>query len=308
MTQRTDIHRPVEMDPQDYEYVYADDNQRPFRLVNVDMDWWRSITNWPAATRDRGTNQCHHCGARIRYFAILKHLPTGEHIAVGETCLDGRFALQSKAEFDRLRKAAQLDRQKMRIKTAAAEFVAALPAGDVKLALTRETNVSETFEMAEDSYPARKIEDYRNKLWNQYGSLFDSGLEFIGKLIEENRERIARNAQIAAERENETEVPAPEGRVTFSGVVIKRAWKDSDYGGAFKLTVKVKDAQGNVWLCWVSEPSKFSCERGDVIEMTATLTRSDSPHFAFGKRPAKFSVLRHEELGEADALADPDTI
>lgn len=302
-TKRTDIHRPVDMDPADYEYLYADDNQRPGRLIGVDMNWWASITHWDPATRERSVYQCHHCGARIRYFAILRHIPTGFSIAVGETCLDGRFELESKAEFDRLRKAAELDRQKMRIKTAAAEFVAGLE-GTAKIVLDRETDITETFGVEEGTYAFSTIMDIRRKLWDVYGSIFPGALNLAVKLAEEARPRAERQARIEAARAAEVKVPAPEGRIKFSGVVIKREWRESEFGGAFKLVVKVTETDG-VWLCWLSEPSKASCERGDVIEITATLSRSDRDEsFAFGKRPHGLKVTGHDDIDMDDSLTD----
>lgn len=307
MTTRTDVHRPVAFDPEGYEYVFAFDNAAPGGLIGVDMEWWgglmRDLQRAPLGEA-RGTHQCHHCGARIRYVALMRYLATGEIIAVGETCLDNRFSLTCKADFDRLRKAAALDRQAQRIKTAARAYIENAT-GVLKVALDRETNLTEAFGIEEGSYAFRTITDITRKVWNNYGEPTRGQENLVVKLIEENAQRVERAALIAAERSNETEVPAPQGRVEFAGVVLKRVWKESDFGGAFKLTIKMKDANGNVWLAWVSEPSKASCERGDVVQMKATLTQSpDKPHFAFGKRPSNFRVVGHEELGGPDALAD----
>lgn len=84
---------------------------------------------------------------------------------------------------------------------------------------------------------------------------------------------------------------APTGRVTFTGTVVKRQWKDSDWGGAMKITVKVTEADGGVWLVWVTEPSSIESEVGSVVTMTANLSASDKPEFVFGKRPTKASAV-----------------
>lgn len=321
---RTDIHRPVEMDPAAYEYVGAADNaagdpgarkgiQSEYTYFGVTVTAFspvgaiRTALETLVARNDpmgRGVYQCHHCGARLRYFAVMLHVPTGEHITVGETCLSGRFSLESKADFDRLRKAAELDRAAQRIKTAAREFVAKLE-GDTAIALDREVDFVAHFGLDPNGYAARKIEDYRDKLWNKYGSLFESGTNFVAKLIAENKGQVVRQAQVAAERAAEVKVPAPTGRVTFEGVIVKRVWKDSDFGGAMKLTVKVTTPAG-IYLVWVSEPSKVQFERGDTIRMTATLTRSnDNESFAFGKRPSNPVLIeRPSEVPEVDSLAD----
>ena len=58
-----------------------------------------------------------------------------------------------------------------------------------------------------------------------------------------------------------------------------------------KMTVKVTTDAG-VYLVWVTEPSSIDPEVGDTVSLTATLSQSnDKPHFAFGKRPSKASVI-----------------
>lgn len=310
------------MDPAQYTYIGAGDNAmgdpgarngqletfeafgltvQAFSPVGADRAALKRLVDeqGSALSGERGIYQCHHCGAHLRYFAVLRH-DNGEHIVCGEQCLDNRFSLVSKAQFDALRKAAELDRQAQRIKTAAREFLTGLD-GDLNLAFSRETDLSETFEL--NDYALRTITDIRAKLW-QWGSVSERQVAFVQRLLEEAPALAEKARQIAAERANEVEADAPTGRVTFEGVVIKRVWKESDFGGGYKLTLKVKNSDGATWLVWVSEPSAIETERGDVVQMTATLTRSDKANFAFGKRPSKASVIRHEELGEADALAD----
>lgn len=292
MTTRTDAFSPKNLVTEDYEYLFADDNMRPGRLIGVDMDWWRSITNWAPEMRDRGTNQCHHCGARLRYFAILRHLPTGYAIVVGETCLDNRFSLAT-VEFQRLRKLAQLDREQQRIKTAAREYVASLK-GDLAKAMDRDVDLAEAFPfMDQEGYAFSTISDIRRKVWDSYGAATDRQEAFVAKLIAQEKGRAEMAARIAAERASETRIDAPVGRITFEGVVVSRKWRDSDYGGAYKLVAKVDDQErGGIWLVYVTEPSKIETERGDVVRMTATLTRSDRDNsFAFGKRPSKAQVV-----------------
>lgn len=320
---RTDIHRPVEMDPAAYRYVGAADNAAgdpgARRGISSEYTYFgvtvtafspigaiRTALETLVAQNDpmgRGVYQCHHCGARLRYFAVMLHVATGEHITVGETCLDNRFALESKADFDRLRKAAELDRQAQRIKTAAREFVAKLE-GDTAIALDRDVNFVEHFGLDPNGYAARKIEDYRDKLWNKYGSLFESGTNFVAKLIRENKGQVARQAQVAAERAAEVKIPAPTGRQTFEGVIVSRKGRDTEFGYVIKLTVKVTTAAG-VYLVWLTEPRSADFERGDTVRLTATLSPGNEPHFAFGKRPSNPVLLeRPSEVPEEDALAD----
>lgn len=282
MTTRTDAHRPAALVTEDYEYLWAFDNQAPGVLVRVDMDWWASITNWdPAVPDHRGTHQCHHCGAHIRYVAILRHLPTGYALAVGETCLENRFELAS-AEFHKLRKAAELDRQAQRIKTAATDFVANVTdeATAALLAKNADLSGSDLEGWALDTFT-----DIRRKLWI-YGDISPRQLDLVVKLVSEAP---AKKAAVAA-RQDEATVPAPTGRVQFTGKVVSKKYHENDFGGVYKLTVKVTTPEG-VYLVWVSQPSSVTVEVGDTVTMTATLTPSDDKeHFAFGKRPAKCTV------------------
>lgn len=288
MPTRSDVHSPANLVTEDYEYLFCGDNQAPGFLVNVDMTWWHSITNFAPELQERHIHQCHHCGAHIRYFALLRHVPTGYAIAVGETCLENRFE-RATADFQRLRRQAQLDREQQRIKTACAEFLDANDDAEIHEALTRDSDLSVFPGL--DAYAVGTITDIRRKFWT-YGNISEGQINFIKRLIAQGAERLARQA----EQDAETKVPAPVGRVTFEGVVVSRKWKDSDYGGGFKITVKVTEPNG-VWLAWVSEPSSIETERGDLIKLTATLTRSDNAHFAFGKRPSKAMILEHAEGG-----------
>lgn len=297
MPTRTDQHSPANLITEDYEYVFAIDNQSPWAR-DLDRDFLRELRDGVQRSplAHRGYGQCHHCGAHLRYAAFLRHLPTGAIIVVGETCLDNRFSLAT-ADFHRLRKAAELDRQAQRIKTAAAEFVSTLD-GDLRTAFDRDTVLTEAFPfISEDSYAHATITDIRRKVWNLYGAASERQVAFVGRLITEARDRAAQAAQRAAE----VKVEAPEGRIEIEGVVIKKAFYDSEYGGAYKITLKVEDlARGGIWLCFVTEPSKVTTERGDIVRLTANFTRSDRDAcFAFGKRPSKAQVI-----GKSDADLD----
>lgn len=298
---RTDVHSPTNMDPTDYEFIGAFDNSMPWVLEGGDWALEISRKIHQDDRLDRSVWQCHHCGARIRYFAVMEHTPTGDYIVVGETCLDNRFSLVSKAEFDRLRKAAALDRAKQRIKTEAAEFVEALDDSDLRNALDRNTDLED---LPLTDYGRRVLNDMRNTLWNRYGSLTAKQTAFAARLVAEGPAKLEEANRIAAEREAEVKVPAPVGKATITGRVIKRADKWTDFGLVYKITIKAETPEG-VWFGWVTEPSKIRTERGDLVTLTATWTRSDNdPSFAFGKRPSKAQILeRPSEVPEEDALA-----
>src|SRR5687768_10564121 len=113
---RTDIHRPsaAEFDPADYEFVAVFDSRADWPGAN---DWFLQVrrelldAGWTFSGVHGGAGQCDHCGSLLRYSALMKHLPTRTLIYVGEQCLDNRFSM-TKGEFDKARKAAQLDRER----------------------------------------------------------------------------------------------------------------------------------------------------------------------------------------------------
>jgi hypothetical protein len=108
-------------------------------------------------------------------------------------------------------------------------------------------------------------------------------------------------------------VAAPTGKVTFRGHIMSVKARDGFRGGVeYKMTVKVRDAQGGVWLAWgtcqdslVEQVLKAREEKFDFIpapddanlkgaevEITATLMPGNEPHFVFFKRPkAKLIAL-----------------
>jgi hypothetical protein len=113
---RTDIHRPsaAEFDPADYEFVAVHDNGAEWPGANLYFAQVRRElidAGWTFSGIYGGAGKCDHCGAVLRYSALMKHLPTRTLIYIGETCLDNRFEM-TKGEFDAARKAAQLDRER----------------------------------------------------------------------------------------------------------------------------------------------------------------------------------------------------
>lgn len=290
MSTRTDIHRPTEMDPADYEYVATGYNHidgMPGWVATMG-DYGLQLSRWIAATDrlDRGTFQCHHCGARMNYFAILRHLPTGDAVVVGETCLDNRFELESKAEFTRLRKTAQLGREQQRIKTAARECLASLEHRSVAAILERDVDLAA---VGFSGSGAEFVADVRRKLW-KYGSISPNQAAAVGRVLAQAI------APIRPPEPEPTMVDAPSGRVTIQGKAVHFKEQYSDYGVTVKMMVIVT-VDGGQWKGWVSVPSSISeVERGDTVELTAAWTPSnDDASFAFGSRPTKASILTKAE-------------
>lgn len=136
----------------------------------------------------------------------------------------------------------------------------------------------------------------------KYGSLSDKQINFAVSLGE-----TMTKAPVA-----ENYAPTPEGRVRFTGMVVSQKTKGGDYGSQEKITIKVTNDDGSVWLAWGTAPQaalwdsgEFQNLKGRTITMTASLTRGSDEHFAFFKRPAKPEVHRLTvEEAEAEAIRD----
>lgn len=278
---RNDPHRPASLVTEDYEYMWSGDNTPEFGpgWAMQGGDYALELSRRLARTDRLGrlTHQCHHCGAHLRYFAILEHKPTGDLIAVGETCLDNRFD-RATADFQKMRKAAELDRAKMRIKTAVAEFVSNNP----DLAWMAEKVTPEPF--AANGFlsdVARKLRQYGEISPNQYNAVVRVALDVVARA----------EAPVVVE---ET-APVIEGRIVVTGMVLSTKWQDSDFGGSLKMLVK----DDRNFKVWGSVPSSATVYKGDRIVFTATVEKSDKDEsFGFFKRPTKAVVTPAPEEPE----------
>jgi hypothetical protein len=291
MTQRTDSHSPVNVITEDYEYLFAADLNSPWALGlssnEAGREFLRELSNLDPATEDRGYCQCHHCGQRIRYVAWLKHVPTGYTIVVGETCLDNRFG-RATADFQRLRKQAQLDREAQKIRKAIDEFVAANP--DLAW-MDRNGEVPEI--VANNSF----VLDVTRKL-RQYGSLSENQTAAVRRVIATTIERQAQREQDAIEN---PAAPVVEGRIVVTGEVLTTKWQDSDFGSTLKMLVR-DDRGFKVWgsvpkslqASWSSVTGEDtpSVEKGNRVTFTAQVEKSrDDETFGFFKRPTQAKVV-----------------
>lgn len=278
---RTDVHSPSNLVTEDYEYAYCydghpEEGDRRFAVEALN----RLLDEGYRFGQVHGGDTCDHCGARLRYVAVLKHLPTMTLIKVGETCLDNRFSLAS-IEFHTLRKAAKLNRERK----ARTEKVAAF----LSVAKNRAA-----FEFCEDSlaegdhgYNGMRF-DFVHKV-NRYGDVSEKFVDAIIRDIVRTEKWEARKAEEAL-----TATDAPEGKVVVTGEVQSVKFHDNAFGGALKMTVR-DDAGFKVW---VTVPAALdNVEKGDRVTFTATLTPSDRDStFSFGKRPSKASFLTQKDV------------
>lgn len=286
MTTRTDIHRPAELAPENYQEAgwYDLGNSEEFpNMRGLSPAALASDEVWGGPYADK-LNRCDHCGARMRYGAELIHTPTGAHIHVGETCLANRFSANSKAQFQSMRKAARLAREGFKGQTAVKRFLSANP----RLRVVYRSPVTNEF-----------ISDVMAK-FGRYGELSERQVVAVLRAWKRERFGYLRPAPV--------KVPAPEGKVTVSGRIFKSKEIESPYGRSYKLMVK--DERGFVvyvtcpksLYTWVWDSGFEPWEQNDtvrqgrflnlvdgvLIRFTADLKQSDRDEsFAFAKRPTK---------------------
>jgi hypothetical protein len=296
---RKDVHRPAEFVPEDYVCVGY------LSHANSDMEGMNSyqreqrirllqlIQNSKSTAYHSGY-QCDHCGAHLTYVAVFMHQPTEDFLAIGEVCAEGRFEY-SKAEFDRMRKEAQLDREKQRIKKAWDAFKAKWSTIDW-----------DGLYASSNSF----IQDVLRR-GRQYGSISEKQINALCNALKRDEEYAERKA-------NEVEVPkmaVVNGKQTVEGQIVSTRLQESQFGTVMKMLVVCQGSEGEFKL-WGSVPTfKVKCEHvdpgcycysdakgnkfayasvgvGDVVRFNADVSASaDDPFFGFFKRPTKASVV-----------------
>lgn len=320
---RSDVHRPVDLVPEDYEWVGAYDNQpEPGSFVGPGNDFevadgvFVHGTNFANAeyrhlqglvessgTARYGTGaQCDHCGARIRYVAVYRHKPTGDHIAVGETCADGRLSLD-KTTFQRLRKEAALDRKQQAIKTAARSRLDEIDDAVVVSLLDRGTDSDSLDDVTRSIYDHHIVADIRSRLW-RYGTASDRQVDLVRQIFD----------RASGEPEPEPpKVPVPAGHHQVEGKILAMRFQDSQWGGSTKMLVEVETPDGN-YRVWGTLPAALgdlyridygprlangsveSAHRpvgvGKTVRFTASCEPSaDDESFGFFSRPTKAELV-----------------
>jgi hypothetical protein len=281
---RTDIHRPSALITEDYDFFgcgyFGSQGEPGFSPLSTPLgkelldEGWRFGENESAGS-------CYHCGAHLKYYALLLHQPSHTIIRVGETCLDNRFE-RSSVEFHALRKQASLDRQAHRIKNLRLGWFATNP--------DRETAFAWASERVSDG-------DYGYEgMRHNFVSKINRDGETSDKFVRAIMRDMARSERIAAERAAEREAeeaekgPVITGQgIAIQGEVISTKWQENDFGG--RLVMTVKDDRG--FLVWGSVPRAIdNVEKGERVSFTANVEASDRDEsFGFFKRPRAAAIL-----------------
>lgn len=316
---RTDIHSPKSFNPGDYQYVGTFDNwpepgaflnraANPYSMYKTDFGPISAMTMAHAEylagrklLHEQGVNVnfertggCDHCGVRIRYVCVHKHIPTGQYIAVGLDCATNRFTLDSRREFDvkRLRERAANERERRKSFGKANTFLEEHAPELVDWMLSPQ---------AEDVHTI--FADMARRLI-RYGTLSTKQINFARVLLREHLERQQNNGKTLREIERETEKAnaedCPTGRVTLTGEIVKLDARENAYGVHHIMIVR--DDRG--FCVWMTRPSILSsAEKGDRVTVTATVKPSDKdPKFGFGKSPVVGQAKPPQQPMAVDAV------
>lgn len=274
---RTDVHRPSALVTEDYEFAFCGMHHAPAVHTTgpANMETLNELLAEGYRFADvHGAEQCSHCGTRINYYAVLRHLPSKTLIHVGETCLDNRFELASE-EFHELRLRAALDRAAQRVKGLRESFRRRHP---------------DLYDFLEENAEGR--DEFYGSLWrylSRHGELSPAQIKALQASIERKAVREAERAEKAASEP----APAPvvEGRITVTGEVLSTKAQDSPYGPTLKMLV----LEERGFKVWGTLPRALEADVplvGKRVVFTASVERSDDDEcFGFFKRPAQARVV-----------------
>ena len=279
---RNDVHSPKNLVTEDYDYIWAFDNRQPF-VFGTDFAL-EIAQKLGRSNRPHGDNhRCDHCGAHIRYVAVLEYKPTGDYITVGETCLDNRFD-RATADFQRMRKQAVLDQKQQRIMKLKIQFVLDNP----DIAWLLDESVPEV--IAWNDF----VQDISRKL-KLYGELSDAQMNAVRKSYEKALENEAKRA--TEPKINWIPASVSSDRVIVTGEVLSSKWIYSDFGDQLKMMFMVTTEHGSYKL-WMTVPRGMSGDRGERAKIKVKIMAGwaeDDSSLGKGNRPHLIELLKDKD-------------
>ena len=305
---RTDIHRPSEILPEDYQWVAIECIpifglgdalfiQRERERIRAHM----AATGGTYSSHEHGGN-CGVCGnANAIYTHLFYHAKTNSYVRFGDTCAQKVEVSVNERAFNEFRKNVQDARKNVAGKAKAAATLADLSlerAWDIYCAWADASDNYEVRNALTSQFEENTVIDIVSKLV-KYGSLSEKQTTFLGNLLKKIDDRSAKKARWAAE--SAAAAPAPTGRIEVSGEVISAKWQPG-YARYSEDTLKMLVKTDAGWKLWATVPRAAVDElangnndvakviRGGRITIKATVEPSqDDPKFAFGKRPTLVS-------------------
>ena len=295
MLERTDVHRPSEIIPEDYqfiaqEYLKVEDLGTALFLKaeREKIQAHMAQTGGRYSQHEHGGN-CMVCGSvNAVYTLLFYHAKTNSYVRMGTECADKTY---SGADFgmNQFRRNIEDARLNQRGKMKAKALL-----GDAGLSAAWELYVADVQDLYNSlgvqslPYEEVTIRDMVSKLV-RYGSISDNALGYLRILLGKIPERAQRNAEREAKRkaEKEAAAPCPTGRVKIEGIVLKVEERENPYdrfGGGVRTVMTVKANEG--YVVWGSVPSGAVVEKDCKITFVATVTPSENDSkFGFAKRP-----------------------
>lgn len=255
---RTDIHRAgsAEFDPQAYACVGVFDLEAhdvPFEYkIGHAMASLRSQGYAPADLGERSgatVSTCGHCGAWLRYAALMVHEGTKAFMTVGEQCLGNRFDSGLTAEqFQALRKAAALNRERTNRK------------GKVATVLEAHPELAAAWDSTNGF-----IADVMSKL-NRYGSLSDAQISAVKRAMVRDAEWEVKRAAQHAEDATSEWISQPGERITLTAQVVATKDIESQFGIKQFILFRIGS---DIAVTFYSGMDSY--EKGETVTMKATV-------------------------------------
>lgn len=231
------------------------------------------------AAHQRGPSNCGHCGAHMRYAALMVH-ENGEMIWVGEICLGNTFE-GTRSEFRAMRAATAAQRKVSREIGIVNRRIQQAVDMEPILAIWQD---HEDWARVARQYPAF-VSDILSRA--SYRDFSEAQIRAAARAISQSNERKAKTAQDLEEGKID---PCPSGRQLIEGTIILIKEQDSFDGTILKMLVQTEKG----WKVWGTIPSaiRYHVEKGMKVSFSANITPSENdPVFGFASRPTKAKIL-----------------
>lgn len=298
---RTDVHRPTEINPDDYQYVcvmYLWTHDLGDAIFNTRQReiFWKHMekTGGKFADIDHG-GTCFCCGANARFVARFYHEKSNSYVDLGEICAD-RLEMGDVDSFRTLRKVIGDARKRQAGKAKATKL---LEDWGMERVWDYEGYIKELYARPDYNYRMEKfeektLEDLLARLV-KYGKWSDKQLAFARKLLEQiDKREIVRAKRIDAKKH----LPdVPEGRIQLSGTILKMKQESDRWRGEY-FKIYLRDDRG--FTVWGSLPTMENSDRldvGDIISFTARVKRAeDDTKHGFYSNPTKGKIVSCKSL------------